>query len=95
MPALKRAVEVEPLAWPATIAEILDGSWAGASDRTSESRQKEPGDDLIQRRHHLEHNQSDDVSRLHDQGEFRKQDRVLPIARAPDLEDHLTGARPC
>ena len=28
---------------------------------------------------------------LHDQAEFRKQDRVLPTARAPDLADHLTG----
>ena len=33
--ALKRAVEVEPLVRPATIAENLDGSGAGASGRTS------------------------------------------------------------
>ena len=58
--ALKRAIKVEPLARPASIAEIVDGSGAGASGRTSESRQNEPCDDLKQRRRHLEHNQSDD-----------------------------------
>ena len=85
--ALKRAIEVEPLARSATIAEILDCSGAGASGRTSESRQNESDDDLTQGRHHLEHNQSDD-----DCNDHPGQDRVLPIARAPDLADHKMGA---